>query len=304
MPTFPARAVVAVVLLLLLGACAERAGGEGAGAEDSPAAPPADDTTVVLQVLETGGFTTPALLAGRVPTVTVYSDGRVITDGPVPAIWPGPALPNLQQYLLDDGGARELVDRALAAGVAETGDLGQPPVADVTSTRFVVRTDGETISREVYALGIGSTPREVPGEDGLPGEDPQHGLTEEQLAARERLATLVDELRDPAAVLGADRVTGPEPYRAEAVAALVTPYTEVDPAQPEQSWPGPELPGEPVGPGVTCVTADGEAAQAVLDAAASATSATPWTTPDGSRWSVVLRPLLPHESGCADLPTE
>ncbi|MGY2084643.1 hypothetical protein [Blastococcus sp. SYSU DS0539] len=294
MPTRPVRTVAAVVLVLLLAACAQRTGGQGAGGAGSPAAPGTEDATVVLQVLETGGYTTPAMLTGRVPTVTVYSDGRVITDGPVPAIWPAPALPDLQQYLLDDGGTRELVDRALAAGVAETGDLGAPPVADVTSTRFVLRTDGETVTRDAYALGIGSPP----------GADGRYGLTEEQIAARQRLLALVDELRDPATVLGADRVTGPEPYRPEAVAALVTPYVEVEPVQPEHPWPGPELPGEPVAPGVACVTAEGAAAQAVLDAAASAGSATPWTSRDGSRWSVQLRPLLPHESGCADLPAE
>ena len=39
----------------------------------------------------------------------------------------------------------------------------------------------------------------------------------------------------------------------------------------------------------------------MLDAAAAANAATPWVTPDGTRWSVLLRPLLPDESGCADL---
>jgi hypothetical protein len=50
------------------------------------------------------------------------------------------------------------------------------------------------------------------------------------------------------------------------------------------------------------VTAAGKAADAVLDAAKSATAVTPWTADDGTRWSVTLRPLLPHERSCADLP--
>jgi hypothetical protein len=49
------------------------------------------------------------------------------------------------------------------------------------------------------------------------------------------------------------------------------------------------------------VTATGDQARAVLDAAGAASAVTPWTTPDGGRWSVTLRPLLPDESGCADL---
>ncbi|RZU32848.1 hypothetical protein [Blastococcus saxobsidens] len=286
MPTRSARTAAAVALVLLLGACAASAGDGSA-----EPAPPAD-TTVVLQVTEVGGYTTPALLTGRLPTVTVYADGRLITDGPVAAIWPAPALPNLQVHLLDDGGVRDLVDRALAAGVAETGDLGQPPVTDVTATRFAVRTGGTTVTREAYALGM----------DLGPARDGEAGLTEDQTAARERLLAFLDELRDPAAALGAERVTGPEPYRPEAVAALVSPYVEVEPAQPEQRWPGPTLPGEPIAPDLTCVTATGAAARTLLDAAASASMATPWTAEDGSRWSVLLRPLLPHESGCADLP--
>jgi hypothetical protein len=298
MSTRPLRAAALLVLALLLTACADGAGGGGTpAAEPSPSA--AEDATVVLQVKEVGGFTTPAMLAARVPSATLYADGRLITDGPVIAIWPAPALPNLQVYRLGDGGVRDLVERAVAAGVTETGDLGTPPVADATSTRFTVRTGGETVTREVYALGLGAGPEREP-DDGLPtGFDT--GITEEQAAARARLAELAEALRDPVTALGADRVSGPEPYEPDAVAAVVSPYVEVDPPQPELPWPGPELPGEPIGPGITCVTATGEQAQAVLEAAAEGSSATPWVGDDGSRWSAQLRPLLPHESGCADL---
>ena len=68
------------------------------------------------------------------------------------------------------------------------------------------------------------------------------------------------------------------------------------------AWPGPALPGKPSGglPDTTCVTATGDQAQALLTAAGSANAATPWVTGDG-RWSITFRPLLPDESGCADL---
>lgn len=128
----------------------------------------------MLEVGEVGGYTTPALLAGRAPSVTVCSDGRLIAHGPVPAIWPAPALPNLQLYRLDDGGVRELVEQALAAGVSETTDLGNPPVTDVTDvtgTRLTVRTGGETVTREVCALGIGSLPGAEGTDAPLPGRD-------------------------------------------------------------------------------------------------------------------------------------
>ena len=297
MRSSPTR-VVAGLALLLLAACV--AGGERAltpeKAEEAVSSAPTDrlpeDATVVLQVVDVGGYISDQVLAGRPPLVTVYADGRVITEGPVPAIWPPPALPNLQLHRVDEAGLRELLDRAVAAGLTETGDLGSPKVTDNPSTRFVLRKDGATATREAYALGYGAEPAEAG----------RNGLTDEQVAARDRLVTLLGELRDPAGTLGADRVTGPEPYEPEAVAGVVGPYYDVDPPQPEQPWPGPDLPGVPRPYGVTCVAATGTQAQALLEAAASASAVTPWVSADGARWEVLLRPLLPHETGCADLP--
>jgi hypothetical protein len=275
----------ALALLLLIGACAERGGDAG----DRPA--PADPGTpgrLVLQVEYAGGFVTPEMLAGRLPLVSVYSDGRVVAQGPQIAIFPAPALPNLQVWRLGADGVQTVVDRAVAAGVTETGDLGTPPVADAPATRFTLVTDEGTSVREVEALF------ELP--DG-------GGLTAEQQAARGELIGLVDVLTSPEGPLGA---TGPEPYPAEAVAAVVTPWTaDPDPefVQPEVAWPGPALPGEPLEErlGLSCVVARGAETDAVLAAAAGANALTPWLAADGSRWALTLRPLLPHETGCGDL---
>ncbi|SOD93220.1 hypothetical protein [Blastococcus haudaquaticus] len=276
------RPAVALALALGLAACAERdaTGGPGELPESSEAAV---GEGLVLRVEQTGGFVTPSMLAGRLPMVSVYADGRVITEGPVIAIHPGPALPNLQVAQLDPAGVQDLVDRALAAGVDETTDLGSPPVADATSTRFTVVTTEDTYVREVYALW-----------ETTEGD----GLTDDQVAAREELSGLLDALTTPG-----DAATSS--FEPEAVAAIASPW--VDPGdglvQAEQPWPGPALPGEPTGgpPDVTCVTATGAQAQAVLDAAGAGNAATPWVTGDGSRWSVTFRPLLPDETGCADL---
>ena len=98
----------AAIPVLMLGACAQPGSAGGAGAPASPAPAgsgpvtesaslPAGDDTVVLRVEHRGGFVPPQWLASRLPMVSVYADGRVISDGPVPAIAPGPALPNLLQ---------------------------------------------------------------------------------------------------------------------------------------------------------------------------------------------------------------
>ncbi|WP_222193963.1 hypothetical protein [Modestobacter italicus] len=276
-----------LVLALLLTACAE---GGGTGTTPAPvpeavALPEAEDA-LVLQVEQTGGFVTPEMLAGRLPIVSVYGDGRVVTQGPVIAIYPAPAWPNVQVQQADRSTVQELAERALAAGVDETADLGSPPLADAPSTRFTLVTEDGPITREVYALqeGVGAG-----------------GLTAEQEAARAELRELLDELTDLSTTLGRD--DAPTSYQPAAVAALARPWSAPadGTAQPELAWPGPALPGEPIAPGVTCVTASGEQARALADAAQDATTLTPWVGADGARWSITFRPLLPEESGCADL---
>ncbi|RBY96598.1 hypothetical protein DQ237_08195 [Blastococcus sp. TF02-8] len=198
-------------------------------------------------------------------------------------------------HQVDESGGRRLVDLAVDAGVTATDDLGDPSITDLSTTRFELRTDTVSATRDVYGLGYGSV---LPA----PGAS---GLTPDQLAGRDRLSGLLAQLEDPASALGPDRVRGPEPYEPEAVAAVFTPFVQPswDPVPPARPWPGPPLPGALDGPGLDCVLVTGDALGPVLDAAADATDRTPWTTSDGQRWTVVLRVLLPHENGCEDLPT-
>lgn len=295
--------VLALAVLILLTACAQR-GPDGPDPSKTTAAPgqasPADG--LVVQVTHTGGFLTPELVAARLPLVSVYADGRIITQGPQTLIHPSPALPDLRVQHVDEDAVRTLVDRALQAGVGDSTDLGQPPVADAPSTRFTVVTEDETYVREVYALGAESPPG-PPGGD-LPGGT-AGGLTAEQEAARADLRELVRVLSDPAAAFPADTIGESEPYIPDAVAGVVTQWTDpqADMERQPVPWPGPPLPGEPLLPqlGVNCVLATGEEADAVLAAASSADSLTPWLSEDGQRWSIILRPMLPHEDSCADL---
>ena len=96
-----------------------------------------------------------------------------------------------------------------------------------------------------------------------------------------------------------------EPYRPDTLAVVVSPWIDLDDGleHPAQPWPGPPLPGEPLGtlPELTCLTVSGDQLAPVLDTTRQASSATPWLGADGSRWSLTFRPLLPDESSCADL---
>ena len=285
------RPAALVATVLLLAGCASQTDN---GPTASPSPMPSggvvlrEDGGLVLQVAYTGGgFRTPRVAAAQLPLVSVYANGRVLTEAAVIAVHPGPALPQLQVTEVDPGRVEELAQRAVEVGVGRGVDYGQPPVADVPATRVTVVTAAGEQTSEAAALQRGLFPE---GER-IPG------LTEDQAAAREELQAFVDELTG---------LTGDsdELYEPEAVAALVD--QEFGPgANPDDvaTWPGPALPGDPMTTGgPSCSLAEGEAVTAVLEAAAGATTDTVWANPDGGRWAVSLRPLLPHEDHCADLP--
>jgi hypothetical protein len=286
----PVRIAAVLLTAVALAACAEPGGDAGSpGPTPTGLAPPDDAGALVLRVDQVGGYTAPGADAARLPMVSVYADGRVFGMGPVAAIWPGFAWPNLQVRQIPVEQVQDLVARALAAGVADTTDPGSPPLADVTTTRFTLVTAEERVVREVYALREGAT---------------AEGLTDGQRAVRAELLSLVDELQDVAQPFDGS----PAVYEPPLVAAVVTPWIapEDDGSglrfdAPPRAWPGPPLPGEPIGPDVGCVVAAGEEATAVRAAADGAHVLTPWETPDGALWSVTFRPLLPDESSCADL---
>lgn len=294
MRSIPVRSALLLGTALLATSCADPA---GTGSAPSPSTTPSsaeqadaqvpDDGSLVLQVAYTGGFVPPRYAAARLPLVSVYADGRVITEGPVIAIHPGPALPNLQVGQVSPERVEDLVQLALDAGVGRDGDYGTPAVTDAPSTRITVITADGTQTSEVYGLMEGPA---------LEGDD--RGLTDRQTAARASLTELVEELT-------AAGGTATEPYVPDAVAAVVD-YTPPAGGTPDDvaTWPGPPLPGDALrtGTDLRCVTAEGESADAVLEAAADATVETVWQNPDGGRWALSLRPLLPHETGCADLP--
>jgi hypothetical protein len=67
-------------------------GASGGGAIEHPTGP--DD--LVLRVFTGGGFTSLEWSLREMPQISIYGDGRLIVQGPVIEIYPGPALPNLQ----------------------------------------------------------------------------------------------------------------------------------------------------------------------------------------------------------------
>ncbi len=279
-------AALGLCLFLLLVGCG-RAASPPAAEASLPPSYAADQ--LALRVEYVDGFVAPVSRATRLPIVSVYGDGRVITEGPVPAIYPGPALPNVLVRSIDPSDVRRLAARMVAAGVGQPLDVGQPGVADAPSTRFTVLTAGGKAVTSVNALN----------------EESGVGLSATQRANRHRLSDLLAALTDLPRTLGAGAVGPQHTYVPTALAAVASAWTDPGaglPVPPAKQWPGPPLPGASLGTGyqVGCVSMTGDAATAVLAAAASANAATPWLS-GGQQWSVWLRPLLPDESSCTDL---
>ncbi|MEV6850336.1 hypothetical protein [Actinoplanes sp. NPDC051411] len=283
----------AVPLVVLLGACAQQtAAGSPTGSTGSPAESREEGTTaktpaandLVLRTETYGGFVAPDMILGRFPQISVYGDGRVISQGPVPSIYPGPALPNIQVSMITPGLVRQLVQEGLSAGVRNGSDLGQPGVADAPTTRVTVVT---AAGKQVVTINALS---EAPSND--------RRLTADQRDARAKIAAYVKKL-------GA-LPKNPTAYQPIAMVVYAAPWTKPasGPVPPAKAWPGPALPGPDIDPATRagCVAVTGDQTARVLTAAKGANALTPWTT--GSRqWRIVFRPLLPDENGCAAVKT-
>ena len=201
---------------------------------------------------------------------------------------PGPAQP-AGPADLPRRSVQELVDKAVAAGV-NGADFGRPGVADAPATEVTVR------HRRRHADRRRDRRCARPGRD-----DPQ--LTEaQQRPARScrvrRGARRPDRRAWPAPQpyqAGGARRAGPAVRRARATTCPSRPLTK--------AWPGPALPGEYLSPNlkIGCVTVTGAEHDEVLAAAEGRQPRTRRGRPGGQHWSVSFRPLLPDETGCADL---
>jgi hypothetical protein len=207
----------------------------------------------------------------------------VITQGPQIAIYPAPALPNLQVQMASPATVDALVAKGKELG-GTLGDLGMPGVADGTTTKITI--NGKTIS--AYAL------TEAQANDAR--------LTAAQRAARTKLRTFAEQLTS---LPTAEGMPAAQPYQPTGVAAFATAYVKATdglPSEPPVSpWPGPALPTSAFeGTNQACVVAAGDQGAQVLKAAKDANQNTPWKSGTAT-FRVTFRPLLPDETSCGDL---
>jgi hypothetical protein len=267
--TTPLAAMAAVVVALA--AC----GGNSSGGSVSPG-PSTGTDEVVVRVVTSGGFAAESRQPAELPQLSVFRDGRVITEGPTTLQYPGPALPNLQEYRLTDEGRARINDEARDLGLLDdpSPDFGDPGITDQPTTTVTVSVDGRTRRVNVYAL------------------DFDEGLTAEQRDNRRRLQQFIGAAGHPHAV-GVQVVPGSiRRFEPLALAVLVRPSDATEGTT--RAWPLGDLAG------ADCAVFTGSDLAAVLDAARDAREGDPWSSGNAT-YRLTFRPLLPDERTCDDV---
>jgi hypothetical protein len=250
------------VVAVLLAAC----GGSSPGRHDVP----------VVRVVTSGGFAAESRQPAQPPQLSVFGDGRVITIGPTTLEYPGPALPNLQEFRLTRTGLAHVIDEARDAGLLDDPppDFGDPGVADQSTTTVTVSVGERTRRVDVYALGSSD------------------GLTPDQRENRARLDRFIQLAADPDALLTFVVPASERRYEPEALAVLVRPSDAT--GGDTHAWPLGDLSG------TACAVLTGNDLAAVLDAARTARLGDPWISGNVS-YRLAFRPLLPDERTCDDV---
>lgn len=288
------QAVTGLLMVALLGAACGKADvrSPGSGGDSTPRGA----NELILRMSTEGGFVPMDFNLRQVPEFTLVGDGRVFTLGAQIEIWPPPALPPLLVRPIESDAVAKIIAEAKAAGLdGPDKEYRYDLVADAGTTVFTfVDDDGKTHTIRAYALGF-----EADGGDAPPGQ------TAEEREARAKLAKLRDKLQDlsswlPRESLGEDTI-----YDYDALRVFAGPYRSPQDGEGEQtpkSWPlESKLAefGETFGDEYRCGVLKGADVERALPEFRSSNTRTPWVS-DGKQYELILRPLLPDETGCPE----
>ena len=231
----------------------------------------ADD--FVMQITYEGGFVPMEWAFMNTPGLVLTDDGRVVLQGAIPEIYPGPLLPALVQHTISDEGVDAYVELAEEHHLLEHRTYeGNDMIADAAATVVRIRIDGEEYVHSAYALGFeGET-------------DPD----------RAELQDFVERALDPAALVG-DALGAEEPFATDSF--LVMAY-ESDPSMEAETEPAPEVVDWPADSSVrladatVCAEVPYDELADVLSAATQLT----WFEDDGVTYRVAATPRLPGRS--------
>lgn len=246
---------------------------------------------LVLRAASGGGFVPVEYHLRAVPGFSLFGDGRLVVEGPVPEIYPGPAMPNLQVSQLSEEAVQAILEEARSAGLfGEDASYDYPCVTDLPTTTFTLVAEGATHTISAYALGFEN--EMDPGSCGDVDAEARAAL----LAFWEKLGNLRNWL--PEGSVGDEAELTPAEMRVYVLEYRGDPALEQQPVE----WP---LEGslarfgeaDPNLADARCGVVAGADLETLLPLARSSNQLTPWT--NGSReFALVFRPLLPDEHGC------
>ena len=252
-----------------------------------------EPNSLILRMSTEGGFIPQEYTLQRIPEFTLTGDGRVFTLGAQIAIYPGPAMPPLLVRPIESDGIDAIIAEAKAAGLdGPDKEYRYDLVADAGTTVFTfVDDDGKTHTIRAYALGF-----EAEGGNAPPGQ------TADEREARTKLAKLRDKLSDVSSWLPNGSFGEDKPAEVERLRVYASGYTQSDDGltQPPKAWPL-DTPvaswGAAYGDRYRCGMIEGAELDRALPAFKESNARTPWTS-EGRQYELILRPLLPDETGC------
>lgn len=252
-----------------------------------------DPNSLILRMSTAGGFVPQEYALKQFPEFSLMGDGRVFTLGAQIEIYPPPAMLPVLMRTVTAQGIAKIVEEAKAAGLdGPDKEYRYDLVADAGTTVFTyVDDDGKTHTISAYALGF-----EADGASDPPGQ------TAQEKEARAKLAKLREKLGDltswmPAGSVGEDKPVDPTALRIFARAYTTNPD---EPSQTAKDWPlSSKLAefGQTFGDQYRCGTVEGADVDKLLPDLKQSNTRTPWTS-DGKQYELIVRPLLPDETGC------
>jgi len=300
------RLATTLVLAIALSACGAAGSGSARPGDSAPTpatgtvtatatpttdggslAHPTGANEIVLRFDEAGGFVPVEWTAAHVPYFTLYGDGRVVfvrTSAVVqPAADGAIAGMPVRTAVLSEEQVQDLLVLALRDGGlgAARAEYQNPMVADAATAVFEIHADGDSKTVSVMALGV----------DGEPGAD---------TAIKAALLKLANMLRD----FDKGRSLGSSPYVPTAYRGVLSDAPGAQGVR-VRAWPWIDLapadfrlPSDPnVLPLRTRVLTPDEVRAVGVDGSESGiVGGTFLRGPDGTLYSLALRPLLPDEA--------
>lgn len=285
----PRARIAAIIAAAVLAAC----GGSSASPQPSPT--PSPDTQTYWLRMTTTQAIPPLDLFAVQPPLVITGDGIAVTNGPVPAIYPGPLMPNLIGRRVSSAGQAAIIQAAGGLGLlsGKTDFTGGGMVIGGVIGHIEMTVDGRRVelsgnpSAQIVCVTTPCNPAA-----GTP----------------EAFGELWRRLGDLRGWMGAE--LGPEtPYVATSYALLVGPAPRQDPmfTQAPADWPLDQpIPmfGGPVANGTArCGTVSGADADTLRPALQAANQLTQWTQdPQSSAsYGLTIRPMVPGEDICREI---